>query len=175
MGQIQDAINLKLGEEEWFEYLDHSMKDLVWVSVSLIKREEEEKETKYHDYSFLVFPMAKAYEGFLKKVFLDMGLINSIQFEGKRFRVGKSLNPDLPEKYRDEEWLFGQLDEVCARMGEENLANRMWDVWRESRNLLFHYWPAHTNFVSLEEAKTRVMEVIGIMREVVESKLVNVG
>ena len=35
---------------------------------------------KVSDYSYLVFPFSKAYEGFLKQIFLDMGLIREEDF-----------------------------------------------------------------------------------------------
>jgi hypothetical protein len=115
--------------------------------------------------------MAKAYEGFLKKFFLNLGLIDRRQFEGRHFRIGKSLNPDLPEKYRDEDWLFDDLQRLCARSKIEPIADKLWEAWRESRNLLFHYFPEHRNFVDLEEAEERIEQVRSVMDLAVRSGL----
>ena len=78
--------------------MEEPMRDLVGESYLLLEREERLNEN-LHDYSFVVFPMAKAYEGFLKKLFFDLGLINKRQYQGDRFRVGKSLNPNLPTRH----------------------------------------------------------------------------
>lgn len=49
---------------------------------------------KVSDYSYLVFTFAKAYEGFLKHLFLDLGLIHEEDFYGDDIRIGRILNPD---------------------------------------------------------------------------------
>lgn len=162
----------KYQSQRWYRYLEHTMQDLVKVSLELVEQERKEGGGRFHDYSFVVFPMAKAYEGFVKKMMLDMGLIGREAYESHHFRVGKSLNPDLPEKYRDEEWVFGELEAVVQRRGKKDLAKRLWGAWKEGRNKLFHYWPAHENFVGLEEAEVRVREIIEVMRQVLEAGLV---
>lgn len=152
---------------QWFGYLDHSMQDLVRVSIEILEREENDPEQVFHDYSFVVFPMAKAYEGFLKKVFLETGLITRVDFESKHFRVGKSLNPDLPKKYRRDDWVYGKLVERLQPEGKGELPDLMWEMWREGRNLLFHYWPEHENFISLEVARKKVEDIVRVIEEVV--------
>jgi hypothetical protein len=47
------------------------------------------------DYSFIVAPAAKAYEGYLKEFFFRIGLIDKYTYQSDRFRVGKTLNPSL--------------------------------------------------------------------------------
>jgi len=83
-------------DQEWFLYLTHPMQDLVVQAFGLLSREKEQNNG-YHDYSFVVFPLAKAYEGFLKKVLVEMGLSDKETVYGRHFRIGKSLNPDLPK------------------------------------------------------------------------------
>ena len=47
------------------------------------------KSDKISDYSFIVAPAAKAYEGYLKEFFLKVGVISQEDYESDRFRVAK--------------------------------------------------------------------------------------
>jgi len=132
----------------WWGYLDEPMRDLVRESYQLLEREEANSD-QWHDYSFIVFPMAKAYEGFLKKLFFDLGLISNKQYQGDRFRVGKSLNPHLPKRYQWD-WVYGELITKC---GGEETPQQLWDTWKQARNRIFHFFPSHQEFISLNQAK----------------------
>lgn len=137
------------------------MRDLVKESYLLLEREEKLSEN-LHDYSFVVFPMAKAYEGFLKKLFFDLGLIDKRQYGGDRFRVGKSLNPNLPKRYQWD-WVYPGLLAKCK--GEE-LPTRMWEVWRQGRNRIFHFFPNHHEFITLAAAAELIEEIAVTMEDV---------
>ena len=141
-------------QTNWWKYLDEPMRDLVKTAYLLLEREAKNGDG-LHDYSFVVFPMAKAYEGFLKKLFLDLGLISQRQYQGDRFRVGKSLNPHLPKRYQWD-WVYMDLINRCK--GEE-VPLRMWEVWKKGRNRIFHFFPAHHQFISLAEAKDLIEEI----------------
>lgn len=143
-------------EEGWYQYLDESLRDLVDTSFYLLDREMIRSED-LHDYSFIVFPMAKAYEGFLKKFLYDAGLITSKQFMGKHFRIGRSLNPLLPIKYRNDSWLVNELNEYCSKSDASGaVAKKIWRTWQVCRNRVVHYFPGHTEFIDLNEAEVRV-------------------
>lgn len=114
-------------------------------------------QEKYHDYSFIVFPAAKAYEGFLKKLFFEMGFINKEAYLGKRFRIGKALNPYLDNELRSSESVY---DRVITHCGGKELADQLWDAWTNCRNLLFHWFPDERNAISFEEATKRVSEIV---------------
>ena len=135
--------------QTWFQALSHDQQDLVTQAHILIDREKKDASGNFHDYSFIVFPMAKAYEGFLKQFFLDLGIITSAQFNSTHFRIGKRLNPDLPTRYRRSDWIVDLLDDACP-----NLSHVLWRAWRLYRNHLFHFFPEHTNFISLSEAES---------------------
>lgn len=109
-----------------------------------------------HDYSFVVFPAAKAYEGFLKKLFLDLHFISEEDYFGKRFRIGKALNPSLEKELR-REGVYDKIVEYCQ--GRE-LADKLWETWRLSRNLTFHWFPNEKNAITLIEAGERVEMII---------------
>lgn len=130
------------------------MRDLVKVSYKLFEREEANGD-KWHDYSFIVFPMAKAFEGFLKKLFFDLGLISNKQYTGERFRVGKSLNPHLPKRYQWD-WVYGRL---ITRCGGEETPMLLWESWKKARNRIFHYFPQHQEFITLVEAKQLLLDI----------------
>ena len=74
----------------WYLYLDEPQKKLINTTQHFIKKINEEGKQPEYDYSFLVFGVAKAYEGFLKKFLLDLGLIPTQVYQGKHFRIGRA-------------------------------------------------------------------------------------
>jgi len=126
-------------------------KKLLLESLILFEREKNKKDV-FEDYSFLVFPAAKAYEGFLKKLFLDLGFISQDDYEGNRFRIGRALNPNLDTEYRSES-VYDKLADFCNGRA---LPDRLWETWKNSRNLIFHWFPKHKNFISKKEAWDRI-------------------
>ena len=63
-----------------WNYLDEHIKGLLEDGEALLD-DVKTHEKNISDYSYLVFPFSKAYEGFLKKLFLDLKLIDKGQFE----------------------------------------------------------------------------------------------
>lgn len=159
-----------LEKKPWWGYVHEDIKELLVQSLLLVETADKweahftetfgrgtlQKEG-FHDYSFIVFPAAKAYEGFLKKLFLDLEFIKPEDYYGKHFRVGKALNPSLEKELRERE---GVYDKIVTHCGGEDLAGRMWSCWKECRNLLFHWFPNEKNAISLSEAKDRVVLII---------------
>lgn len=151
-----------LDQKHWWTYIGSDLQKLFETSQYLIdtvgKLESNlalDKDT-FDDYSFVVFPAAKAYEGFLKKIFLDLGFISQEDYFGKHFRIGKSLNPSLPKELRREE-VYSKIVNYC---GGKKLANDLWETWRVSRNLVFHWFPNEKNAITFEEAVIRVNMII---------------
>jgi len=103
------------------------------------------------DFSFLVAPISKAYEGFLKDFFLKIGIITDNDYESDRFRVGKTLNPSLRYKRFS---VFQRLADYHEK-GEE-LAETLWDAWKFGRNEIFHYFPNSYKSLSRNEAEDRI-------------------
>lgn len=141
-----------LQKRPWWSYLEEDLQELVKES-SLLLTKVGSWDEKFHDYAFIVFPAAKAYEGFLKKLFLDLNLITEEQFYGKRFRVGKALNPALRPRWRKRYGVYDKLTKFCG--GDNGLADTLWDTWREARNVLFHWFPNEKNAVSFDEANRK--------------------
>lgn len=113
---------------------------------------------KLTDYSYIVFPLARVYEGFLKKLLLDLGLIHEQQYRSEHFRIGKVLNPNLPDHLKIE----GLYDRICSQSGGE-VAERFWQTWKKGRNLLFHYFPGKLQKISLDQAVEIVREIVATM------------
>lgn len=103
------------------------------------------------DYSFLVAPVAKAYEGYLKDFFLKIGIIDRHNYESDRFRVGKTLNPSLRYKRYS---IFQKLADI-HQDGEE-LAELLWDAWKFGRNEILHYFPNNLKNLTLADAQERI-------------------
>lgn len=147
-----------LEKKAWWGYIEDDLKELLKESFMLVEMAGVWKE-KFRDYAFVVFPAAKAYEGFLKKVFLEMGFITEEDYFGKRFRIGKALNPSLEPQFRSE----SIYDKLVAHCDGKLLANQLWETWRQSRNLVFHWFPKERNAISLVEAKERIEMILSAM------------
>lgn len=106
------------------------------------------------DYSFLVAPVSKAYEGYLKDFFLKIKIIDKFNYQSDRFRVGKTLNPSLRYKRFS---IFQKLSNLDDN-GEE-LAELLWDAWKFGRNEIFHYFPNKIKNLSREDAENRIAMV----------------
>ncbi len=141
-------------------HLEKDVKELLDESFLLLKLFEEESG-KFKDYSFVVFPAAKAYEGFLKKLFLDKGFITKDDYYGKRFRIGKALNPSLDKDVRNES-VYDKIVEYC---GGKTLADFFWETWKSCRNTVFHWFPNEKNIVTLPEARAKLEMIVKAIDE----------
>jgi len=148
----------QISSEPWFIFLSDWQKKLVELALELYENESKLKHN-YCDYSFIIFPMSKAYEGFLKKWLFSLRLINQKVYEGKRFRIGRALNPDLPHRLRDEYWLY---DDIVKRCGPDS-GRFIWDTWLQCRNQVFHFFPKGKGSFTLKEARERLDMVIEAM------------
>ena len=151
-------------QSNWWMYLEEPMRYLARESFTLLNQEKARVgsgERPHHDYSYIVFPIAKAFEGFLKKLFLDLGFISNKQYKGDRFRIGRALNPNLPKRLQWD-WVYAKLAGYCE--GEE-LPMKLWNTWKNARNRIFHYFPDSHEFVTLSQAEELVGEIVGTMEE----------
>lgn len=152
----------KLEEKVWWSYLGEDLQKLISTSHflhSVVKSWGADLpggKKEFHDYSFVVFPAAKAYEGFLKKLFIDLKFITEEDYYGKRFRIGKALNPSL-EKELMREGVYSKIVDHC---GGQGLADNLWETWKQSRNLIFHWFPNEKNTITLSEAGERIEMIV---------------
>ncbi len=151
-----------LVQKVWWDYLEDDLQKLLKTSFFLISTVKSwgadlpGGTEEFNDFSFIVFPAAKAYEGFLKKVFLDLKFITEEDYFGKHFRIGKALNPSLPKEMRKD----GVYDKIVKYCGGKKLANNLWETWRICRNLTFHWFPNEKNTITLTEAVERVNMIV---------------
>lgn len=131
------------------KYVSGHQEELI-IDVEIILKRLQIKDP-ISDFSFLVSPIAKAYEGFLKDFFLRIGIISDEEYESDRFRVGKTLNPSLRYKRFS---VYQKLSDFHEK-GEE-LAETLWDAWKFGRNEIFHYFPNNYKSLSQNEAEDRI-------------------
>lgn len=139
-------------------YLDSEEQDLINDSEKLIEDAQSHPQT-LSDYSYLVFPLAKMYEGFLKKLFLDLGLVDQARYESEHFRIGSALNPNLPSHLKME----SLYDQVLSHFKSQSVADTLWRAWKKGRNGLFHYFPGRLQRISRAEALQTIGVIIGAM------------
>ncbi|MBI3397031.1 type II toxin-antitoxin system RnlA family toxin [Candidatus Woesebacteria bacterium] len=157
---VEELIKFQLKDKAWWNYLEEDLQELLDESF-LLAEMGENWQGKFHDYAFVVFPAAKAYEGFLKKIFRDMDFISDEDYFGKHFRIGKALNPSLP-KDLEEHSVYKKLVRYC---GGSTLADKLWDTWKNARNLTFHWFPNEKNALSYTESKGALLMIIEAMDE----------
>ncbi|MGA2910547.1 MAG: hypothetical protein ABSE04_01960 [Candidatus Microgenomates bacterium] len=157
----------ELEEKVWWSYLGSDLQKLIVASEFIYEAVESwgadlpGGKREFDDYSFVVFPAAKAYEGFLKKLFLDLKFISEEDYYGKHFRIGKALNPSLPKELKRE----GVYEKIVQFCQGQTLADNLWNTWRLSRNLTFHWFPNEKNAITLKEAGDRIEMILGAVDE----------
>lgn len=155
-----------VASSSWFSYLDLDLQRMVVLSIKLFESLSLSLE-KYDDYSFVVFPMAKAYEGFLKYFLLRTQLINEATFNDRRFRIGRALNPDVSPRHQDQYWLYDDVARFCS----DGVARELWDTWLECRNRVFHYFPKHRQVLTLAQAGEYLDQIQSSMHEAVTCQI----
>jgi len=144
-----------------WNYLSSDQKTLAQDGAFLVQDSEIHKDEPT-DYSYLVFPFAKLYEGFLKDVFLDLRIIEEREYKSKYFRIGKVLSPNLVRRLGKR----SAYKIIQTRYGEP-LSHILWTAWKEGRNLVFHYFPNNFICLSREDALNRIALIEEAMKEVV--------
>lgn len=152
---VTDSVSLLDRNEQLYNYLPSEQRDLIADCEKLIEDAHNHPQ-ELTDYSYIVFPIAKMYEGFLKKLFLDLNIIDNNQYYSEHFRIGKALNPNLEPHLR----LESVYDKLCHHFEGEVIASALWQAWKKGRNLLFHYFPGNLSRISLSEAEFTVRFVL---------------
>lgn len=144
----------------FWDYLPQEQKDLIQEGNYLLNEVIRHQSYQFKDYSFLVFPYAKAYEGFLKQLFLDAGLISRVDYISDHLRLGKLMSPNLVGRLRERS-LYKKVTETTSK----DLADRIWQTWKTGRNQTFHYFPHNFKALSFNEAEQIVKQIVAIMEE----------
>src|SRR3989338_4846140 len=125
---------LVLKTSAFWLYLSQNQKDLVREGQYLMEDIIKDQAYQFKDYSFLIFPFAKAYEGFLKQLFKDVGFISHLDFISDHLRLGKLMSPNLMGRLGDRS-IYKKIRQTVS----EDLAAKIWGVWKLGRNQVFHY------------------------------------
>lgn len=149
-----------------WQYLDQDHRALIQDGEHLLDLvREEDKSTS--DFSYLVFPVSKAYEGFLKKLFMDTGVIDEKDYYGDEVRIGRILSPNFRKANPQ---LFNKIclrDSAAENSQGQDLADRLWEAWHVGRNRVFHYFPHNFRRLNYNEALEIMHLVISQMEEAV--------
>jgi len=152
--------NVTLQSKPLWSYLSQTQKDLIMEGQYLLHDIIKDHAFQFKDYSFLVFPFAKTYEGFLKQLFKDVKFISHLDYISDHLRIGKLLSPHLMAKLGDRS-LYKQIIE-CAN---EGLAKRIWESWKMGRNQVFHYFPHNLRALTFSEAAKTIETLLLTMDE----------
>lgn len=146
-----------------WQYFSSEQQSLARDGQFLVDDTARHKDVELTDFSYLVFPFAKLYEGFLKKLFMDLHIIDKRQFYSNHYRIGKALSPNIMR-------MLGKRSaykQIMERFGMD-LAERLWHAWKEGRNLVFHYYPHNIRALTLDQAKALIGEIAETMAYAVE-------
>jgi len=149
-------MTIERGSLLW-QYLSPNQRSLYEDGIFLVKDSSIHVDKDPTDFSYMVFPFAKLYEGFLKQLLLDLNIISESEYYSDRFRIGKSLSPNFERHYRR-----SAFAEIKKRFGED-LAFTIWNTWKEGRNLVFHYFPHNFRSLTKGHAILLIDEIIKTM------------
>ena len=144
-----------------WEYLPPEIQGLI-IDGEMLLEQAKKQPTIVSDYSYLVFPFSKALEGFLKKFLLDLKLIREDDYYGDDIRIGRILNPHFIKEHNN---VFNKLCD--AQVGNNDVAEGLWAVWKRGRNQVFHYFPHNFRKLSYDESLSIIKDIIEAMSNAV--------
>lgn len=141
-----------------WQYLSPEERVLAGDGQFLLKDSQLHRDEEPTDYSYLVFPFAKLYEGFLKQLIRDLEIISEDEWASTYFRIGKAMSPNMAKRLGRHS-VYAQISD---RFGGE-LASRIWHTWKEGRNLVFHYFPHNYRALTMDQAKFLIRQIVETM------------
>ncbi len=154
-------------EQPIWQYFSDTQRDLIREGNYLMEFVEKQGY-QFKDYSFLVFPYAKAYEGFLKQIFLDMRFISHLDYISDHYRIGKFLSPHLVHKLEGRSVYMKLMYAV-----DEAFARKLWETWRNGRNQVFHYYPHNIKRLTFQDADKMNNTILNTMLDSYDSLIVS--
>ncbi|MEO6508845.1 MAG: hypothetical protein ABIO02_02735 [Patescibacteria group bacterium] len=145
---------------DFWLYLSKPQQDLILEGDYLLNNIIKQSPYSFQDYSFLVFPYAKAYEGYLKMVFFDAGFISHLDYISDHLRLGKLMSPNIAERLGERSLYFKIKKHVNVE-----LADMVWDGWRLGRNEIFHYFPHNLRSISFTQAEAIISQLLRTMEQ----------
>lgn len=142
-------------DSQLWDYLTEEIRGLITDGEILLDHAEENLGS-ISDYSYLVFPFSKAYEGFLKRLFLDLNLMREDEYYSDEIRIGRILNPNYMKEKGN------VFDRLC---GSIEVSKTLWDVWKRGRNQVFHYFPHNFRRISYDESLGLIKAIVYAMQQ----------
>jgi hypothetical protein len=123
------SINWK--SEEFDKFLGRELLELYQDSCDLFEYINKSEFPIMSDYSFMLLPIAKVYEGALKKVLIAIGLTKLADWEfNPNLSVSKYFNPVGDNK------IFEALEDKAR---DKTVPHIIYSTYQECRNKIFHY------------------------------------
>lgn len=149
-------------ESTLWSYLSADIKDLFEDGEIILNFVDKYRDKdNITDYSFMVFPFAKGYEGFLKRFLLDTRLIREEDYYSDDIRIGRILNPNFVKEKSN------VFNKICKSKEAREVPKKLWSVWKRGRNLIFHYFPHNFRKLEYHEAIDLINEIIDAMNSAV--------
>ena len=82
----------------------------------------------------------------------------AVGYVSDHFRVGKYLSPHMIGRLEDRS-IYTKIREHST----EDLAKEIWNIWKDGRNKVIHYYPHNINRLSYEEARFMIGDILNIM------------
>jgi hypothetical protein len=144
----------------FWDKLTENQRDLIREGGYLYQEIFQDGKYSFSDYSFLVFPYAKCYEGYLKKLFLEKNYITQSEYQSNRLRLGRLITPDS-DSIHESNRIYRLLENEHGK----SIADMVWETWKHCRNDIFHYYPHNTKKVALYKAKEMIQLITKTMEE----------
>lgn len=145
-----------------WQYLSPEQRILAGDGAFLVTDSEKHRDQEPTDYSYMVFPFAKMYEGFLKQLFRDVQVMDMRDYYSDHFRIGKALSPHMAPRLG----VHSIYTQFSKQFGKE-LTEILWQVWKEARNLVFHYFPHNYRALTRGQAVEIIDRLIDAMESAV--------
>ena len=152
--------DIETKNKAFWDYLSQTQKDLILEGRYIMYEVIKDHAYQFKDYSFLVFPFAKAYEGFLKQLLMDVKFISHLDYISDHYRLGKMLSPNLLIRLGDRS-LYRRIRDTAG----PELADKIWTSWKVGRNQIFHYFSHNTKGFTFAYAEVIIDELLNTMEE----------
>lgn len=157
-------MNVIARDSKLWNYLAPEIQELVEDGEIVLNFVHDNKDkADISDFSFMVFPFAKSYEGFLKRFLLDIRLVSEEDYYGEEIRIGRILSPN----YKEKDSLFDKLEKHSP--AAKGLPKKLWLAWKRGRNLVFHYFPMNHRRLSYEDALDLINQIVDAMYTAVKT------
>jgi hypothetical protein len=136
--------HIKWKSIEFDEFVGDDLFNLFQDSKYLLVKAQEPPFAQVSDYSYIVLPAAKAYEGVLKKILVNAGLVSEQTIlEKPELSLNSYFNPV------GNEGIFNSLKDKAR---DKAIPHIIYSTYQECRNQIFHHDSYRDSKITLEDA-----------------------